>query len=149
MTLNKMESGAIIIAGSGMCTGGQILHHLKHNLWRPQCHVMIVGYQARGSIGRRMVDGHDYIKIHGETIRNSARIHTVGGLSAHGDQEDLLRWYRGFANRPPVFLVHGEIDSAEAFRQVLREDGADASLTRPGMKLDLSGDIPAQVSGRH
>jgi len=80
--INRMESGAIVIAGSGMCTGGRILHHFKHNLWRPECQVIIVGYQANGSLGRRLVDGHDYVRIHHETIRIRAQIHTVGGLSA-------------------------------------------------------------------
>lgn len=137
--INKMKSGAIVIAGSGMCTGGRILHHFKHNLWRPESHVIIVGYQARGSLGRRLVDGHDYVRIHHETIKVRARVHTVGGLSAHADQADLIRWYEGFGNRPPVCLVHGEADAAEAFSERLDRAGVRwAQLSRPGLKIDLN-----------
>ena len=136
--INKMQSGAIVIAGSGMCTGGRILHHFKHNLWRPECEVIIVGYQARGSLGRRLVDGNDYIRIHHETIRVRAKVHTVGGLSAHGDQDDMLRWYDGFANRPPVCLVHGEPDAASAFQQRLEQQGAQwVRVASTGMTVDL------------
>ena len=136
--INQIESGVIVIAGSGMCTGGRILHHFKHNLWRPECQVIIVGYQARGSLGRRLVDGHDYVRIHHETIKVRAKIHTVGGLSAHGDQADMIRWYEGFASRPPVCLVHGEPDAAEAFSERLtRSDAAWVQRSRPGLKIDL------------
>ena len=106
--INRIRSGAIIIAGSGMCEGGRIVHHLKHNLWRPECDVIIVGYQANGTLGRQLVDGNTYVRIHQENIRVRARIHTVGGLSAHGDQDDLARWYGSFSPKPPVYLVHGE-----------------------------------------
>jgi metallo-beta-lactamase family protein len=138
--INQMKSGAIVIAGSGMCTGGRILHHFKHNLWRPESHVIIVGYQARGSLGRRLVDGHDYVRIHHETIRVRAKIHTVGGLSAHGDQDDLVRWYEGFENRPPVCLVHGEPDAADAFSKRLDKSGASwVAKAEPGMRIELDG----------
>jgi metallo-beta-lactamase family protein len=108
MSLNRIESGAIIIAGSGMCTGGRIRHHLKHNVWRPQCHVIMIGYQAHGTLGRRLVDKAPRIRLWGETIQVNATVHTVGGLSAHADQDGLLDWYGNFAGRPPVYLVHGE-----------------------------------------
>jgi len=108
MVINELESGAIIIAGSGMCSGGRILHHLKHNVWRPQCHLVIVGYQAHGTLGRRLVDGAETIKLWGDDYRVRIRLHTIGGLSAHADQQDLIDWYRAFENRPPVYLVHGE-----------------------------------------
>ena len=108
MSLNRIESGAIIIAGSGMCTGGRIRHHLKHNVWRPQCHVVMIGYQARGTLGRKLVDKAPRIRLWGETIQVNATVHTVGGLSAHADQDGLLDWYGNFAARPPVYLVHGE-----------------------------------------
>jgi metallo-beta-lactamase family protein len=140
MAINRIQSGAIVIAGSGMCTGGRILHHLRHNVWRPQCHVIIVGYQAKGSLGRRLVDGHDYIKIRGETIRVAAQIHTVGGLSAHADRDDLCRWFNAFEDSPPLFLVHGEVESGEALADHLRKTaGANVTLSQPGLKIDLQG----------
>ncbi|GJM09080.1 MAG: MBL fold metallo-hydrolase [Lysobacteraceae bacterium] len=138
MALNRIRSGAIILAGSGMCTGGRILHHLKHNLWRQDCHVVIVGYQAQGSLGRRLVEKRDTVKIHGETIRVRATIHTIGGLSAHGDRDDLARWYSSFTDRPPVYLVHGEEDSAHDLGALLEQRyGARTRVTEPGLKVDL------------
>ena len=136
--LNRLQSGLIVIAGSGMCEGGRIVHHLKHNLWRPECEVLIVGYQAAGTLGRQLVDGNAYVRIHQETIRVRARIHTIGGLSAHGDQDDLARWYGSFAPRPPVYLVHGETVAAEGLAARLRRDGAPrAVVAERGMKVDL------------
>ena len=138
MEINKIRSGAIIIAGSGMCNGGRIVHHLKHNLWRKECQVIIVGYQAQGSLGRRLVEGSRHVRIHGETVRVGAHIRTVGGLSADGDREDLANWYRGFENRPPVCLVHGETSAAESFKRKLESEcDATVTLTRPGLTLDL------------
>lgn len=113
--LNEIPSGAIFIAGSGMCNGGRILHHLHHNLHRKENHVMIVGHQAYGTLGRRLVDGEKRVKMFGEWIPVNAQIHTVGGLSAHADQEDLLRWLSAFESNPEVYLVHGERDSQEEF----------------------------------
>lgn len=115
MQLNKIKSGAIIIAGSGMCTGGRIRHHLKHNIWRRECHVVIVGFQAGGTLGRRLVDGAKRISLWGEAINVKAHIHTVGGLSAHADQRGLLAWLAHFTNKPALILVHGEKDSMRQF----------------------------------
>ncbi len=120
MRLNLIRSGAIIIAGSGMCSGGRIKHHLKHNVWRKDCHLVMVGYQARGTPGRMLVDGARYIRLWGETIRVRARVHTVGGLSAHADQAGLLDWYGHFSNRPPLALVHGEPESIDALSERLQ-----------------------------
>ncbi|MGI9288518.1 MAG: MBL fold metallo-hydrolase RNA specificity domain-containing protein, partial [Pseudomonadales bacterium] len=106
--INRFHSGAIIIAGSGMCTGGRIKHHLLNNVWRKQCHVIIVGYQAYGTPGRAMVDGAKHIRLYGDTVRVAAKVHTVGGLSAHADQNGLLNWYKCFSGGPRVLLVHGE-----------------------------------------
>ena len=84
------------------------MHHLKNNVWRPECHIVIVGYQAHGTIGRRLVDGSDEIRLWGDNYAVRASIHTVGGLSAHADQADLVEWYSAFRSRPPLYLVHGE-----------------------------------------
>jgi metallo-beta-lactamase family protein len=136
--INHVRSGALIIAGSGMATGGRVLHHLKHNLERPECHVVIVGFQAPGTLGRQLVDRTPEVRIHGQRVRCLAQIHTLGGLSAHGDQADLLRWYDSFAGRPPVYLVHGEVPSSEGLAEKLREHGATATVARPGLKIDLA-----------
>lgn len=136
MTINNIESGAIIIAGSGMCTGGRILHHLKNNIWRPQCHLVIVGYQAIGTPGRRLVDGADEISLWGDTYRVRARVHTIGGLSAHGDQADLMDWYGNFAGRPPVYLVHGEGSAQKPLLLKLRNElHAPAEIARYRQKI--------------
>jgi metallo-beta-lactamase family protein len=137
--INNLRGGAIIIAGSGMANGGRILHHLRHNLSRAECHVLIVGFQAPGTLGRDLVDRRPEVRIHGRVVRVAAQVHTLGGLSAHGDQADLLRWYDSFRPKPPVYLVHGEEAPAEALAQKLRERGATATVTRPGLKIDLSG----------
>src|SRR6185295_4876896 len=137
--INNVRAGAIIIAGSGMANGGRILHHLKHNLERPECHVLIVGFQAPGTLGRLLVDRVPEVRIHGQMVRNAAQIHTLGGLSAHGDQADLLRWYDSFTPRPPVYIVHGELASGEALAVQLRTRGATATVARPGLKIDLAG----------
>ena len=136
MSINELESGAIIIAGSGMCTGGRILHHLKNNVWRPQCHVVIVGYQAIGTLGRRLVDGADEIRLWGDTYRVRAQRHTIGGLSAHGDQTDLIDWYGSFKDRPRVFLVHGEERGQKPLLEKLRTDlGAPAEIAKFQQKI--------------
>ncbi len=136
--INRLRSGAIIIAGSGMCNGGRVLHHLKHNLDRSETHVIITGFQAPGTLGRQIVDRVPSVRIHGESIRVAARVHTLGGLSAHGDQDDLLRWVRNFHAKPPVYLVHGEVSSATAFAARLRQDRVEATVAAPGLKLNLA-----------
>ena len=139
MAINRIRSGAIVIAGSGMCNGGRIIHHLKHNLDREETQVLITGYQAYGSLGRRLVNREKTVRIHGRTIPVRASIHTVGGLSAHGDQDDLARWYENMENCPPVYLVHGEVDSQEKFQKYLHHrSGAEVHLPKPGDILNLS-----------
>jgi len=136
MLINEIEAGAIIIAGSGMCSGGRIQHHLKNNIWRPECHVVIVGYQAVGTLGRRLVDGAEEIRLWGDTYRVRARVHTIGGLSAHADQADLVDWYSSFANRPPVYLVHGEERGQKPLLEKLRAElNAPAEIARYRQKV--------------
>jgi len=127
MRINDIESGAIVIAGSGMMSGGRIRHHLKNNVWRAECHLVIVGYQAHGTLGRRIVDGADTIRLWGSEYRVRIQVHTIGGLSAHADQADLVDWYAGFENRPPVYLVHGEPDAQQTLASRMRSD-MDASV---------------------
>ena len=123
MALNRIESGAIIIAGSGMCTGGRIRHHLKHNLWKRKTHVLIVGYQAFGTLGRKLVDGAKRVRILGQEIAVNARIHTLGGFSAHAGQDQLVTWAKHFQKpRPRLFLVHGEPKSMEALQSRLAHE---------------------------
>jgi metallo-beta-lactamase family protein len=122
MAINEISSGAIVIAGSGMCSGGRILHHLKNNIWRPECHLLIVGYQAFGTLGRRIVDGAETVKLWGDEYRVRNQVHTIGGLSAHGDQADLISWYRSFENKPPLFLVHGERDAQKVLAEKMRRE---------------------------
>jgi metallo-beta-lactamase family protein len=139
MRINAIERGAIVIAGSGMCSGGRILHHLKHNLWRPECHVVMIGFQAQGTLGRRLVDGAQHVRLWGETIKVAAKIHTVGGLSAHADRAGLVEWYGAFANRPPVCLVHGEPGAQHGLAAALRSAyGADVRIPARGDVVDLA-----------
>lgn len=138
MMINEIESGAIIIAGSGMCSGGRILHHLKNNVWRPQCHLVIVGYQAIGTLGRRLVDGADEIRLWGDTYRVRLQRHTIGGLSAHADQADLIDWYRSFSDRPPVYLVHGEERGQRPLLERLRSElNAPAHIAKYAQKIRI------------
>jgi len=138
MQLNRIRSGAVIIAGSGMCTGGRIRHHLKHNIWRKDCHVIISGFQAQGTTGRALVDGAHHIRLWGETIRVAAQIHTVGGLSAHADQSGLVAWYGHFKKRPPLFLVHGEPEAMNTLAERLQTElGAPAEMVKPKQRIDL------------
>jgi metallo-beta-lactamase family protein len=137
MAINRITHGAIVIAGSGMCTGGRIVHHLKHNLARPECDVVFSGFQAHGTLGRAIVDGREQVRIHGAPVKVGARVHTLGGFSAHGDRQDLLRWYGAIPGRPPVWLVHGEPVASQGLRDAMRADGVEAGVARPGLVLDL------------
>ena len=139
MVINRVKSGAIIIAGSGMCSGGRIRHHLKNNIRRPEAHVVIVGFQAYGTLGRRLVDGAKEIRLWGETYRVRSEIHTIGGLSAHGDQKDLLDWYGSFENRPPVYLVHGEPEAQASLAARIRDQQkSKVSIAKLGQKVDIA-----------
>lgn len=137
MAINRVTTGAIIIAGSGMCDGGRIKHHLKHHVWRENCHVIITGYQARGTTGRALVEGAKYIRLWGETIRVSAHVHTIGGLSAHADQAGLLGWVEHFSNPPPIALVHGEPESIGVLQQALQQRGHSVTVPTIGQVMDL------------
>jgi metallo-beta-lactamase family protein len=136
--LNARGGGCIIIAGSGMCNGGRIRHHLRHNLWRENAHVVFVGYQARGTLGRRLVDGAEFVDIFGERIRVKARRHTVGGLSAHADQNGLAEWYGAIPKHPRVALVHGEDDARSGLQQrLMAQYGCDVRVPAAGEMFDV------------
>ncbi len=128
--INGVSEGSIIIAGSGMCTGGRIIHHLRHNLWREEAGVIFVGYQARGTIGRQIVDGAKKVNIFGEETAVRAQIWTVNGFSAHADQPILLDWLAK-TRAKQVFLVHGEERSLKGFEKAINE------------KLSIDSHIPA------
>lgn len=115
--INNVPGPCMILAGAGMCNAGRILHHLRHNLWNPLTHVIIVGYQSHGTLGRMLVDGAHTVKIYGETIAVKAKVHTLGGFSAHAGKSDLLSWFAPLATRKPrVYLTHGEDAAREALR---------------------------------
>jgi len=114
MAINRVQGGAIIMAGSGMCTGGRVRHHLKHNLWNRRNSVVFVGYAARGTLARRIIDGARRVSIFGEEIEVRAGVYTIGGFSAHADQSELLAWHAHTGNPKTTFLVHGEKQSMVA-----------------------------------
>ncbi len=121
MALNQIQSGAVIISSSGMCDAGRIKHHLRHNLPRAECSVLITGFQAEGTLGRRLVDGARWVRIFNDEVPVRARLHTIGGLSAHADRNDLLAWLKGFAQPPRrTFVVHGERSAALDFAETVR-----------------------------
>jgi metallo-beta-lactamase family protein len=121
--INAISSGAIILAGSGMATGGRVLHHLKYNLWRPESSVIFVGFAAVGTLARRIIDGAQYVRLFGEDVQVAAHISTINGFSAHADRDGLLDWYRGSGSPRTTFLVHGEDPSRDALATALEQQG--------------------------
>ncbi|MEL7604478.1 MAG: MBL fold metallo-hydrolase [Sedimentibacter saalensis] len=120
--LNASKEPKIIISASGMCEAGRIKHHLKHHLWKKESSIVFVGYQAEGTLGRKLVDGEKYVKVLGEEIRVNAQIHNVQGFSGHADKNALLEWLRGFSDKPKkVFLVHGEAESKLSFAEEIEK----------------------------
>ena len=120
IAINQISGGAVIMAGSGMCTGGRVVHHLRYNLGRSKSSVVFVGFAARGTLGRRIIDGAETVKIFGEEIRIKARIYTIGGFSAHADQQGLLAWHRKTGHPATTYIVHGEEQAMEALAPHLK-----------------------------
>ena len=138
--INFIERPKVIISASGMCDAGRIRHHLKHNLWRPECTILFVGYQANGTLGRRLLEGEKQIKLFGEPIEVHARIESLHGVSGHADMNGLLSWLKGFKNVPEcVFVVHGEDTVTEEFAETVeREIGCSAFAPFPSAQIDLA-----------
>ena len=134
MALNRISGGAVIMAGSGMATGGRVRHHLKNSLWREDCSVVFVGFAAHGTLARRIIDGAPVVRVLGEDIPVRARIHTINGFSAHADRDELLAWHRRAAPKR-TFLVHGEAETMAAFAQAL--GGAQVEMPAKGDSFEL------------
>ena len=119
MALNRITGGAIIMAGSGMCTGGRVRHHLKHNLWRADSSILFVGFAANGTLARQIIGGASHVRLFGENIPVKAAIHTINGFSAHADRQELLAWHRKIGSPQRTFLVHGEQETMRRFAALL------------------------------
>lgn len=138
MAINRITSGAIIIAGSGMCSGGRIRHHMKHRIWQKNTHLMFVGFQAKGTLGRLLVDGAKFVKLFGTRYAVNAQVHTLGGFSAHAGQSELIAWAANFTNTPRFQLVHGEPDAQAVLAEKLWKDkGIAADIPAPGSTLHI------------
>jgi len=135
MALNRIGGGAVILAGSGMCTGGRVRHHLRHNLWRRESSVIFVGYAARGTLARRIIDGARHVRIYGEEVRVAATIHTINGFSAHADREELLRWHRQTGAPERTYLVHGDEEVMQHFAKRLQNTQVEMPVL--GQSFDL------------
>jgi metallo-beta-lactamase family protein len=136
---------AVVLAGSGMCTGGRIVHHLKNNLYRKDAHVVFVGYQARGTLGRRLVEGEKVVRVAGEEVAVKAMLHTINGFSAHADQRDLLTWAKYFKNDPTFFVTHGEPESSQAFSETLKENSIRSIVPSVGNEFNLVREREVQI----
>lgn len=135
--LNSIKKGAIILAGSGMCTGGRVRYHLLRNLPDQNSAVIFVGYQAEGTTGREIVDGAKTIKIYDETVDVNAKIYTINGFSAHADQQILIEWLEKFKNSPDIFLVHGDFRRMTIFKNVLDGMGLKAFIPEEGFSVNI------------
>jgi metallo-beta-lactamase family protein len=122
MQINESAGAGIVIAGNGMCTAGRIKHHLKHNLWRKGASIVFVGYQAAGTIGRKIVEGARAVRVFSENLAVRARVFTIGGFSAHADQSDLFEWLSHFESRDlDVYVIHGEEHVSLSFAELIRQ----------------------------
>ncbi|MGH6877525.1 MAG: MBL fold metallo-hydrolase [Rhizomicrobium sp.] len=135
IAINKVRSGAVIMAGAGMCTGGRIRHHLKHNMWRPECCVVFVGYAAQGTPARAIIGGAKSVRFFGEDIAVKAHIHTIGGFSAHADQQGLLAWRNAIAGVQTTFLVHGEQAVMQTFAKLVTKSRVE--MPAPNQEYEI------------
>ena len=138
MAINKVKSGAIIVAGSGMCNGGRIIHHFKHNLWRKNCHMIFTGFQAQGTTGRKIVDGAKMVRVFREDIMVGLKVHTLGGFSAHAGQTQLIEWASHFEKHPELHLIHGEIDKMQILQSEFKKQlDWDVNIPELGDRIAL------------
>lgn len=147
--INFDDTPKVILSASGMCEAGRIRHHLKHNLWRPECTVLFVGYQAVGTLGRHLLEGADEVRLFGETISVRARIERIEGLSGHADKAGLIDWVGGFREKPQkVFIVHGEDTVCNLFADCLeKEYGFSAYAPYSGTRVDLiTGEVEYEAA---
>jgi metallo-beta-lactamase family protein len=137
--LNNVKGPCMIMAGSGMCTGGRIMHHLKHNLYRPETAVLIVGFQSPGTLGRQLVDGAKSVSIMGERVVVRASVHTLGGFSAHADQNGLLDWVATVApSKPRLIITHGENRARRTLAELIQsKHGVKAAIPNLGDVLEI------------
>jgi metallo-beta-lactamase family protein len=135
IAINKLRGGALIMAGAGMCTGGRVRYHLRHNLAYPASSVIFVGFAAKGTLARQIIDGAQRVRLFGEDIPVRARIHTINGFSAHADQRELLQWRAGIGGVATTILVHGEEETMRAFAAQL--GGARVEMPAPGATIEV------------
>ena len=148
MALNNDRTPKVILSSSGMCDAGRIRHHLKYNLWRPECTVLFVGYQAVGTLGRKLNDGEKTVKIFGDEIAVHAEITVLPGVSGHADKAGLLRWLNAMEQKPAhVFVNHGDDGACTAFSACLREEyGYAADAPYSGSEFDLAAGVYTVVA---
>lgn len=132
IAINSVTGGAVILAGSGMCTGGRIRHHLRHNLWREKASIVFVGFAAHGTLARQIIDGAQEVTLFGDQVKVAAQIHTINGFSAHADREELLGWWQAAGDPHLTMLVHGDVDRGmDSFAALLKETGK--KVTEPAL----------------
>ncbi|MFN4196842.1 MAG: MBL fold metallo-hydrolase RNA specificity domain-containing protein, partial [Caldimicrobium sp.] len=135
--INNIKSSAIIIAGNGTLTGGRILHHLKNNLWRSECSLVFVGFQPKGTLGRKIIDGASTIHLFGEEIPVKAKVHTLNGFSSHAGQKELLEWLSPLKEIEKIFLVHGELEKMELFKKILTQKYSPEKIFIPKLGEEI------------
>lgn len=135
IALNRIGGGAVIMAGSGMCTGGRIRHHLRHHLWRENCSIIFVGFAAHGTLARQIIDGARRVRIFGEPIPVRAQIYTINGFSAHADQPELIAWHERTGHPERTILVHGDEEVMQRFAPLLRD--TQVEMPELGEEIEL------------
>ena len=128
IAINSIKSGAVVMAGSGMCTGGRICSHLKHNLWREECSVIFVSFAVGGTLGRKIIDGAKTVYIYGEEIGVRAKVYTINGFSSHAGRDELLQWHKNIGNPETTFLVHGASEAIASIASELKAKGQNIKM---------------------